>query len=78
MKTKPLVPVIFLRTKNDGSKTHSFTLSRAYKKDGEDMKYSTDFYPRNGEALAEVATKAALRCEALDSELEASNEKKAA
>lgn len=70
---------IFLKTRKDGSGYHSYTLTRAYKRDGEqDFSYATEFYPRNGEALADVSAKASTRCEELDAALDATSEKTAA
>jgi len=70
---------IFLKTKKDGSFGHSFTITRAYKKDGEEnFSYSTEFYPRNGNAMAQIAAKAAARCKELDAALETAREKEAA
>ena len=61
---------IFLTERKDGSQGHSFKLSRSYKPDGqEQFQYSQQFYARNGEAIAKVATDAAKKCTELDKTL---------
>ena len=61
---------IFLNERKDGSQNHYFKISRAYKPNGqEDFKYSDQFFPKYGEAIAKVASEAAAKCAELDGNL---------
>ena len=67
---------IFVGQSNDGFSYHYFRLSRAWKSTKQNSEgYSDRFFSRNAQAIAEVASRAATRCEQLDAELEASRPK---